>query len=411
MDTLTGTVKRSYVGSHPWLTFGIDLRNAGTDFWLLLGEARSKIEHLAGSLLRPDVAEMMNSLYLARGVHATTAIEGNTLAESDALRLVKGAEIDLPPSQEYLAVEAQNIVDAFNRVKDELMAGAAGDVTVAGIRQFNREVLRGLELDADVVPGEVRTMSVLVGQRYRGAPAEDCEYLLDRLCEWLNGDDFKAGGDGLRRFPWALMKAAIAHLYLAWIHPFGDGNGRTARLVELQILLEAGVPMSATHLLSNHYNATRSEYYRQLSRASQTQNPVPFLKYAIQGFVDGIRAQLMQVRELQWTTVWQQFIYETFDDETGPAASRRRELVLEMAKRVGVLKRSELATLTPDHALAYAGRPKLLSRDLNALAVMGLITRVPEGWRDNREIILAFLPVRRGAPADLLPHVSQPERP
>jgi Fic/DOC family len=40
-----------------------------------------------------------------------------------------------------------------------------------------------------------------------------------------------------------LVKAILAHLYIAWIHPFGDGNGRAARLMELRILLEAGVPM------------------------------------------------------------------------------------------------------------------------------------------------------------------------
>jgi Fic family protein len=61
----------------------------------------------------------------------------------------------------------------------------------------------------------------------------------------------------------ALMKAILTHLYIAWIHPFGDGNGRTARLAELQILLAAGMPMPASHLLSNHYNTTRTDLYRQ----------------------------------------------------------------------------------------------------------------------------------------------------
>src|SRR5680860_933902 len=63
--------------------------------------------------------------------------------------------------------------------------------------------------------------------------------------------------------PLAIVKAIVAHLYLAWIHPFGDGNGRTARLVELQILLAAGFPVPACQLLSSHYNQTRAEYYRQ----------------------------------------------------------------------------------------------------------------------------------------------------
>ena len=57
------------------------------------------------------------------------------------------------------------------------------------------------------------------------------------------------------------------------------------------ILVISGVPAPAAHLLSNHYNQTRSEYYRQLGRASQSGGDVlPFITYAVRGFVDGLRA-------------------------------------------------------------------------------------------------------------------------
>jgi Fic family protein len=118
----------------------------------------------------------------------------------------------------------------------------------------------------------------VVGNVYRGAPAEDCEHLLERLCEWLNGQDFtpREGMDAI----YAILKAVVAHLYLAWTHPFGDGNGRTARLIEFHILLSAGVPSPAAHLFSNHYNLTRAEYYRQLDRASKSGDDlIPFLSH------------------------------------------------------------------------------------------------------------------------------------
>ena len=79
------------------------------------------------------------------------------------------------------------------------------------------------------------------------------------------------------------MKAVVAHLYIAWIHPFGDGNGRTARLLELQILLGAGFPVPTCQLLSNHYNQTRTEYYRELDLASHRRSPTEFLVYALEG--------------------------------------------------------------------------------------------------------------------------------
>ena len=51
---------------------------------------------------------------------------------------------------------------------------------------------------------------------------------------------------------YAILKAIFAHLYLVWIHPFGDGNGRTARLLEFHILTAASLPYPVTHLLSNY---------------------------------------------------------------------------------------------------------------------------------------------------------------
>jgi Fic family protein len=390
-----GTPEPAYQASHPWLTFKLDLRRLPTPVWLLLGEARSKAEHLAGSLLKPEVAWEMNQLFLAKGAHATTAIEGNTLSEEEALQVVEGT-LKLPPSQEYLAQEVRNIVDACNAVKDELLAGTPVGLDVESLKEFNRLVLDGLELDPGVVPGEIRTHSVTVA-RYRGAPPEECEELLGRLCEWLNGPDFVADSEDWI-VPMAIIKAIIAHLYLAWIHPFGDGNGRTARLVELRILMAAGMPLPASHLLSNHYNETRAEYYRQLDRSSRSGGEVlPFIEYAVQGLVDGLRDQLDVVKLQQFDDRWEQFIYESFGGETHtPARQRQLRLVLELSKADGPVPRYALPNLTPELAAEYAAKTsKTLTRDLNALRSMGLIRRMSEGFVPNRGVILAFLPVRR----------------
>ena len=80
--------------------------------------------------------------------------------------------------------------------------------------------------------------------------------------------------------------------------------------------------------MSLHYNATRSEYYRQLAHASESGGDIlPFLRYAARGFVDGIRNQLLQVRVQQWDDRWEQYIYETFGSARSPARDRRRDLV------------------------------------------------------------------------------------
>ncbi|CED92167.1 Fido domain [Actinomyces succiniciruminis] len=64
----------------------------------------------------------------------------------------------------------------------------------------------------------------------------------------------------------AFILATLAHLHLTWIHPFGDGNGRMSRLLEFELLIRAGVPVPAAHLLSDHYNKTRDMYYSILEQ-------------------------------------------------------------------------------------------------------------------------------------------------
>jgi hypothetical protein len=129
-----------------------------------------------------------------------------------------------------------------------------------------------------------------------------------------------------------LVRAMMAHLYLAWIHPFGDGNGRTARLVEFLILARSGkVPLPAAHLLSNHYNLTRDQYYRELGRASKTNSIVEFVSYATEGFVDGIRDEIEVVRLQQLQVAWVNFVSEVMSRyPTGKASDRQREVVLAM---------------------------------------------------------------------------------
>lgn len=390
-----GTLERAYRTSHPWITFSADLSKAGADFWMLLGEARSKVDHLSLALLKPALAEELHQVYLAKGAQATTAIEGNTLSEHEVAAIVAGRAAAPQPSQEYLYREVENILSAFNRIKDRIIAGHTADITPADVLQFNREVLDGLD-GGDVVPGEIRHESVVVG-RYRGAPWEDCEYLVERLCEWLNGRDFDPQDDHWK-IPYALIKATVAHLYIAWIHPFDDGNGRTARLMELQILLAAGVPMPAAHLLSNHYNATRTEYYRQLAATSASGGSlVPFVRYAIQGFVDGIRSQVERVWIQQYADRWEQFIYETFGGSVTSDAERRRLLlVLKLSDQRDAVARRDIPQLSPDLAIAYAGTQRMLSRDINALEAMGLIEQAGRGfWRAKPEQLLAFRPLRR----------------
>jgi Fic family protein len=384
----------TYEKTHPWIKFQLDLRQAQPHLWLQLGEASSKFEHLAGAPLQPGVAKSLHEIFLAKGVGATTAIEGNTLTETQVLEHVKGT-LKLPPSQAYLQREVDNILRECNRIVAELVGpGENPKITPGVIQHFNREVLRDLSVEEGVVPGVYRMHSVVVGTVYRGAPAEDCPYLMERLCQWLNEGFTGLGADG--HMPLAILKAVLAHLYIAWIHPFGDGNGRTARLLEFYLLMDAGVPVPAAHLLSDHYNKTRSEYYRQLDYASKSGGDVlPFISYACQGLIDGLRAQIAMVREQQQKVAWENYVHEEFRQKASSSHKRQRDLVLALGDQGGWVEVSKIPTLSVPMAQAYQpDNPRLLARDLNAIATKDLIERVHGKVRARREIIQAFLPKR-----------------
>ncbi len=373
-----------YLQTHPWITFELDLRRAPVRLWTLLGDACAKCEFISGIPLMPETAEMLNLVSLERGARATTAIEGNTLSQEEVSKLARGG-LRLPPSREYLGTEVRNILDIFNE-----MTGADRPLPldVESVKYLNGRILRDLELDDDTVPGEIRAHEVGVAGN-RGAPARDCEYLLGRLCKWLAEMDFELGHSN---FALPVVKAVAAHLYLAWIHPFGDGNGRVARLVEYQILLNAGVPYSATHLLSNHYNETRSEYYRRLDRASKdTGGVMGFLVYALQGFADGLKDHIDTIKEQMRQDMWTNYVQMKFRDRSGRADTRRRHLVLDLSERDGLVRRGDVRLLTPRLAEAYAGKTeKTITRDLNELSGMGLIVRTRQGILANKRLIQGF---------------------
>lgn len=388
---------KRYSETHPHIDFRLDLREASPPTWVLLGEAKSKCQHIGRALLAPEAADELLRVYLAKGMLATTAIEGNTLSEDEVRRIIDRT-LRLPPSREYLEREIANVLEAYNLAREEILADPRLPFSVERLCEYNRLILDELELEENVVAGQIRRHSVAVGG-YRAVPAEDAEYLLARLCEWLNGDDFDAPADSPHlAAPLAIVKAVAAHLYLAWIHPFGDGNGRTARLLELQILLAAGFPVPSCQLLSNHYNQTRGEYYRQLALSSRGRNGVlSFLGYAVQGFVDQLHQQLDVIWRQQFDDRWSQYVYQRFGERRSETDNRRLRLVLDLSRRwretgEPVAKR-EIAVLSPRLAAAFATRTeKTLSRDLNAIHRLGLLRPQGGGWVPADEAIRGLQP-------------------
>ncbi|MCP2253848.1 Fic family protein [Prauserella aidingensis] len=394
------TAGRSYQDSHPWLTFQFSMEfGKQAQLWSLLGEAYSKCRHLTGTPLAPGVARELAAVYLVKGALASTAIEGNTLSESEARDIYEGRR-QLPPSQHYLQVEIENVLEALRALAAKFETGAAPKLDAEWIREQNHRVLAGLELDEHVNPGEYTTTQLVVGN-YRGAPPEDVPLLIDKLVGWL--DELTAAGSGESsslRFFRAFLAAVLGHLYLAWIHPFGDGNGRTARLLECAILTRSGlVPWVATNLLSDHYNRTRTEYYRRLDAASRNGDVLGFVHYAAEGFVDQLREQIQTVQAQQVRVSWINYVHEVFADQPHTEPSRRqRDLLFALHPEGNPI--SDLRRLTVELAERYSGKDgKTVTRDVNKLIDLGLAEKAnPQTLRPRMELIEAFIPGASGTP-------------
>lgn len=378
--------KMKYHETHPWLTFSLNLQAMSFNFWFLLGAAQSKCKHISGVPMKPEFAQNLYAVSLAKGALATTAIEGNTLSFEEVMDRIN-TKSTLPKSREYLGIEIDNIIKAFNAVASaEISEKGNRKLSVDDIKQYNSMILKNVTTLSDgVIPGEIRTYSVSVGGKYRGAPAEDCAFLLNKFCNWMNDTESWEGLGDDKKVATGIVKAIIAHLYFTWIHPFGDGNGRTARLLELKILLDNGVPAAAAHLLSNFYNETRNNYYAVLEKTSLNGgNPTYFLEYALQGFVDALDSHIDAILKEQVSVAWTNYVHDRFRQEAATKVnSRQRELLLAIstvALESPVSKREILSKVTLNAKLSkqYENHQRMFQRDINSLVKMKLLEKNSE---------------------------------
>ena len=359
-----------------------------------LGECDALVETISNIPLKPKARERLLNLSLIKGAQATTAIEGNTLSREDIQKIQDGWK--LPPSKEYLEIEVKNILDAFNTLLREIVVeGRISIISPELIMDFHRMIAKDLGKHLDAIPGRFREDNRIVGP-YRAPEYKNVPTLVRRLCEWLPREFHF--GDGPQDFATAVVQAIVTHVYIEWIHPFGDGNGRTGRLLEFYVLLRSGLPSIVSHILSNFYNETRPEYYRQLDKARMQNDLTEFIEYAVQGFRDGLKENIKIIQESQFRIFWHNYIYECFADfkyTKKDAFKRKREVALRMPTD-GLLTIDEITTQTPELTKKYArlNRATIL-RDLKELQELNLLVKDGRRYRANVEILRAMMPDRK----------------
>jgi Fic family protein len=365
------------------------------DVCYLLGKCDSMVEAIARMPLQPEYRKQLLSVSLIKGAQATTAIEGNTLTENEVRQVAEGAS--LPPSKGYQEREVKNILDAMNTILDSTtLDGHAPLVSPDLICKFHRYVGQELGEHFDAIPGRFRRDARVVGP-YKCPRHEDIEGLIEQLCDWLPRQfGFPSGK---QTFQDAVLQAIVTHVYLEWIHPFGDGNGRTGRLLEFYILLRAGNPDIASHILSNFYNETRAEYYRQIDRANRDRDLTAFIRYAVQGYHDGLAKVIDAVSMSMFEVAWKYLVHHRFAEHPHrktTVARRQRALALAIPPTLGGAAPSQLAVTTPELARQYAAlSTRTLMRDLATLQEMELIVHEDGKYKLNFGLLVPHVAQRR----------------
>lgn len=256
-----------------------------------LEERRRLVDHLP---IDPTHADWLRRRAWVRTIHGTTRIEGNTLSDIQVDELLSGSVGRNLPRREALEVlgtrQALTLVEELAPRADV----AAGEGL---IREIHRRVLEGQS--PLLTPGEYRKGENRVqgpgGEVVFSTPASgDVPELMREFAAWLATD---AG----REAP--PVAAAVAHLEFVAIHPFNDGNGRTARAISRLLLLRGDYGLDGLVSLDAYLDTDRSEYFGAI-RASVGASYAPpydataFVRYFVRSITRAADHVLERIRGL-----------------------------------------------------------------------------------------------------------------
>ncbi len=231
--------------------------------------------------LRPLDAHIINELkryYRVSLTYTSNALEGNTLTESETkVVLEDGITIGGKPLKDHL--EAIGHAKAYDYLYKLL---EKPQITKQDILDLHRLVVYDLQ---DAYPGEYRPKPVIItGTEFippspKEVPGQMTEFIQSKLPQWQANQH-------------PIEAAALAHLELVSIHPFMDGNGRTARLLMNLLLLRSGYTQTIIPPI------VRADYITTLDIAHIQGNEHPFLNFISHMVNESLKDVLRIVRRL-----------------------------------------------------------------------------------------------------------------
>jgi len=298
-------------------------------------------------LLMPKHEAWFHRDVQVRRSSGTTRIEGATLDETAVRNLAGGGFTGKFTEDEQANINAIQAYDFIDFISDQ------GDIPVDELvmRQLNRYFIS--TASEMLTPGVYRKGPNSVGD-FRTPNQRDVPGLMRSFALWLKEDD------GVH----PVLKAGIAHLHLVAIHPFWDGNGRTARGLETLLLQRS--PYGFRKLISTEsvFLNLKDDYFSAIGRSlgqefSVGYDATPWLEFSI--MVLKTASDDLVAR----TTGWHRMMQLVRDTWAASGWPQRHVDAYVFALQTGQMTRSDYMEIT-------GVSPATASRDLNEMVNVGV---------------------------------------
>ncbi len=371
------------------LTFNTRLNNQHSEIVSCVAMAYALARVIRDIPIPPRVKARLDALNILRAVRGTTGIEGIELTEDEVKEIMESPRKKpvLPPNRSREEQEARNAQKVMSYVVEELTLDSRIPLTEKLIRAIHRITTKDIDYSNNI-PSKYRTHDVSVGS-YLPPRGEDVRTLMREFIKWFNSDA-PVGWD-------PVVRALVAHFYVVSIHPFGDGNGRTARGVESFLLYQSGVNARSFYSLANFYYQHRQEYvqFLDLTRFQTGGDLTPFVLFALKGLVSELEEVHSEVLSNVKLIAFRDYAREelALSGKLGTRVGERMSIFLSILGNEESISLKSIRT--GEHGLARLYRrltPKTLSRDINFLKEHELIIVEGDKLRANIDLMTRYTP-------------------
>lgn len=337
-----------------------------------LTRARAAMLALAEIPYQRSWADELQRLELKREVAGTSRIEGAQFTENELDAALQETPEQLETRSQKQAAAA---LAAYTWIAAVPQDRPVDEVLIA---EVHRRLVTGCD-DDHCPPGQLRRRDENVtfgAPRHRGVEGGDeCAAAVRLLAEAVR-TEFRAHDP--------IVRALALHYHVAALHPFLDGNGRTARALEALMLRQVGLRDTLFIAMSNYYYENKAAYLGALNDVRAGDHDLtPFLKFGLIGVESQCRRLFAEVRIHVAKALFRNTMADLFGRLRSPrkrVMSARHVQILNVLLDQGRVTLGQLVDLTRHH-FTVKNPYKALVRDLNYLIALDAISveKLPDG--------------------------------